>query len=108
MLAARSCRVDCSNDTRDVQAQYRPLRVAQHDRRDGASRQLLLLADIFVRSDQHVESFCLGGFQQFAVLKRVPSSLSGCLDQKTHKRQLPHGPDRNLTVGEALLRAKQP
>jgi len=44
-----------------MQAQYWPLRIAQHDERDCANCQILLVADIFVGGDQHIESGVLSG-----------------------------------------------
>jgi hypothetical protein len=63
-----------------MHAQYWPLRIAQHDERDCANRQILLVADIFVGGDQHIKSGVLSCLQQFAVLELVPPSLRGCLD----------------------------
>ena len=76
-VTARPRRVHGSDDTVHMQAQHWPLRIAQHDERDCANRQILLVADIFVGIDRHIKSGRLGGFEQFVVLKRVPPSLSG-------------------------------
>lgn len=61
------------------------MRVAKHGERDGPKRQILLIADIFIGSEQHIKSGGLGGFQQFAVLERLPPSLSGGLDCRFFK-----------------------
>jgi hypothetical protein len=37
------------------------LRIAQHDEGNYANRQILLVADIFVGSDQHIKSGGLSG-----------------------------------------------
>jgi hypothetical protein len=47
-VTARSRRVHSSDDTLDMQAQHWPLRITQHDERDCANRQILLVADILV------------------------------------------------------------
>jgi hypothetical protein len=61
-VTARPRRVHGSDDTLYMQAQYWPLRIAQHDERDSVNRQVLLVADIFVGSDQHIKSRGLSGF----------------------------------------------
>lgn len=50
-----------------------------HENRNFASRQILLVADIFVRSDEDFKSRFLRRIQQFAVLKDIPTSLRGGL-----------------------------
>jgi transposase len=46
-----------------MQALHWPLRIAQHDERDCANPQVLLVADIFVGSDQHIKSGGLSGLR---------------------------------------------
>jgi len=60
-VTARPRRVHGSDDTLHMQAQYWPLRIAQHGERDCAKRQILLVADIFVESDQRINSGGLSG-----------------------------------------------
>jgi hypothetical protein len=63
------------NNSSNVMTQHRPLRVAEHNERNLPSRQVLLVPDVLVRSDDHREIRFLGSQQQRAVLKFVPTSL---------------------------------
>jgi hypothetical protein len=55
------CSIYRSYDTLYMLAQYWPLRVVQHDDRDCVNLQILLVPDIFVGSDQYIESSVHGG-----------------------------------------------
>ena len=72
-VTSRAGHVDRSDDTIHMQAPDGPSRIAQHHEGDCANAQILLVADIFVWSDQHIKSSHLGGFQQFGVSRACPS-----------------------------------
>jgi hypothetical protein len=45
-----------------METQYWPSRITEHDERDCANRQVLLVADILVGGDEHIKSGGLGRF----------------------------------------------
>src|SRR5208283_2254220 len=79
-VSARSCSIHSRYYPVHVPSQHRPLRIAEHHDRNCANRQILLVPDIFVGSQEHLKSSLFGGLQQFAVLQFLPPSLGGRLD----------------------------
>jgi hypothetical protein len=62
-VTTRRRRVHRGDDTLDMQAQYWPSRITEHDERDCANRQVLLVAHILVGGDEHIKSGGLSGSQ---------------------------------------------
>jgi hypothetical protein len=60
-VGARLCSIYGSYDTLYISAQYRPLSIAQNNDRNCAHFKILLVPNILVGSDQHIESSVLGG-----------------------------------------------
>ena len=56
-----------------MQPQHGPLRISQDADRDGAAGQILLVANVLVGGDQHVEARGFGSGEQVAIPERVPS-----------------------------------
>ena len=44
-----------------------PLRIAEHDNRNPVPSQVLLVSDVFIRGEQHIEPGVLRRLEQFAV-----------------------------------------
>jgi hypothetical protein len=53
----------------------RPLLEAENHDRDFAAHQILLVAHVLVRRQQHVKAVRFRGHEQFAILEPVPSFL---------------------------------
>src|SRR6478672_11831379 len=56
---------------RDTSRYQLPTCFLQHDDRDLAMGQVLLMSDVSVCRNEYIESGCFRGVQQFAVLQRV-------------------------------------
>src|SRR5580700_5083853 len=80
-VAARLCTLDGIHYSLYVQAEHRPLRVTQDDDRDPASRQVLLIADILVRGEEHLKRGLFCGLQECAVAQRIPPEILGFSDR---------------------------
>jgi hypothetical protein len=61
-VTTRRGRIHGSDDTLDMQAQYWPSRITEHDERDCANRQVLLVSHILVGGHEHIKSGGLSGF----------------------------------------------
>ncbi len=59
-IGAGLCSIYGSYDTLYISAQYGPLRMAQNNDRNCAHFKILLVPNILVGSDQHIESSVLG------------------------------------------------
>ena len=65
--------VHCGHDESHVQLQDWPLRIGKHDDRDRAAGQILLVADVLVRGDQHFKAGAFGSGEQVAIVESVPT-----------------------------------
>ena len=70
-------RVHGCNDSLDVQAHDRPRRVSKHNESDRSAREVLLMANVLVGRQEHIESAGFGGVEQLAVAQPVPA-LCAC------------------------------
>ena len=78
---AAGCRgVHGGYDPVDLQPNKRPLRRAQHDKGDAASREVLLIAYAVVRRQKDVETSALPLGQQVTVAQPVPTPVFGFSD----------------------------
>lgn len=60
----------------DVAAQNRPLLIAEHHKRDCTSRQILLIARVFVSRQQNIEARGLRRRDRFAIRRPFPSPFN--------------------------------
>ena len=74
-VTARHCRIDREDHWLDVCLDTRPACSAQNDNGNSASRQVLLVLEIGVGSDEYRKTSLLGGEKELTVLKRRPSTL---------------------------------
>src|SRR5580658_8340487 len=89
--AAGSCGVHRRDDLRDMWFDEGPSSLTQHNNRNLAAREILLIPEILVCGNEHFEPGGLGLFEQLAVLQLLPSTGAGlcdhmAIDQKARKR----------------------
>ncbi len=76
-------RLSTGNGARDRQGiggDHRPNVGADHDDGEPGSLQVLLIPEILVCGDEHLETGALNRSQQFAVLQRLPAAFVGPYD----------------------------
>ena len=78
--AARSGRLHRCDNLRNMGFDETLPPLTQYDNRNLAACKILLIAEIFVRRNQHFESCGLGFIQQFAVFQLFPSTGTGFRD----------------------------
>ena len=54
----------------------------QHDERQPTTRQVLLMADILLAGDHHLETGFLGGLDQIAIREASPAYLRNSFDME--------------------------
>jgi len=74
-IAARRGSIDSGHNSFSVAAQNRPLGIAKNDDGDFPSRQVLLIAKVFVRSQQQFKTCSLGCIEEIAVDKPFPAAF---------------------------------
>jgi hypothetical protein len=72
--AAGRGRVHCYDNLRNVRFDEAPSPLTQYNNRDLPAREILLVAEILVRRNQHLEPRGLGLIQQLAVSQLFPSA----------------------------------
>src|SRR5260221_2133397 len=95
-ISGRSCSIHGRHNPFHMPSQHGPLWIAEYYDCDCTNRQILLVMDIFVGSEEYFKSSLFGCLQQFPVLEFLPPSLGGRLDF-IHFEESTDG-DRSLLV----------
>ncbi len=74
-IAARNGRIHGGNYPLNIAAQNRPLSVSKRNDSNLPARQVLLIPDVLVCRDKHLEPRGFGGFEQGAVEQPLPSAF---------------------------------
>jgi hypothetical protein len=74
-VAARCGSVHGSDDTTDMRAQDRPLRVFEDKNGDPSPREVLLVADVLVGRDKNLKARGFRFLKQGSIRERFPSAL---------------------------------